>query len=296
MHKTGVVLLWINLVLAIIGTVLMMQYFTFRQTVLEEMHIAREKFVAGTDGLDDARTTNAQRRKDLQRARFGWGRYWNGVQTQVTNPATGQITAELGTSLGLAPPATPADKIPVMSAFQPSGDSFKFVGLFRVVDVGQNQARMEYVGALRTNQAASWNAGEWRFRDSLPEGQSSRFRDLETSFNVADEQLMERTANIRRQQEFVDDANSQLNQRVLELNGDPDIDAATAPELSIGLIQSVQDQSAVRNAQAVRVQQMRQTVDRLYQAILAVIDQNLQLESTASPVDRQAGLSVPELN
>jgi hypothetical protein len=218
---------------------------------------------------------------ELQRAMLSWGQIWNNVPVQIFNAQNGVLQLGIGQNAGLSMEGVQGNIAPTLYAFQPdpTGEGFLYVGQFKVTNITGTNATVQLTRLPRPNEVATWRPGAWRFRDEMPQGQVVRFDDLGVQITIATEQGNERLEKIKTEQANLAKAITQLDQRIAELNGLPNAPANAPEVLKKGLVASIQEEDASRNADLAELNRLRHDLFTKYNLMLKLKDDNLALEA-----------------
>ena len=277
MSTTGKVFAVLVFLLAIASVVMVGAYVSMRNAWMERVSKAKVAYESKLKQATSLRDKYDEVADRLQRKRLSWNRSWDQIDVTVKGANTGVIDASIGTNQGLKSLVAPggAPELPILYAFQPEGDGYKYVGEFRASSVGANQSSFKMMRTPKRGETKGWENGSWRFRDRVPYGELARYPDLIRQLTVKQEQLKKHGQNVKDQKKLAEDAQEQLDARISELRGDPE----AAPELGsryrLGYVESLRQASKTRNEQL-------QELDRLRLKLKAVHDQFnlLRVENT----------------
>lgn len=296
MHTLGKVLAVLVVIAAGVGAVFASKAYKVREGYLKKITEQNEQLAKNADQLEDLRAREQAMRSDLARLNLGWDRVWDGVGTQV-NPQDGSIVAAIGTNVGLMMPADQNQPVPVLHAFQPIPDgSYVYVGTFAAADIRENQSAFVPTFVPRPNDVATWQNGNWRFRSLVPAGYTDRFLGLNKRLNVYDQLLEAKTENLDAQTQLKLIAEQHLQERLKELNGNPDgqnADTDLPPEDVKGYVATITDVEEQRNDAWVTVDQLRRRLYNAHETMKELIEENRKLADSLPGADEANSAGAP---
>lgn len=278
MTKTGIVFAFLVVLLSGFAMYETAKFVTIRNAWMEKVETAEKSANQNVEEVAKQELLENTLLDELSRQQLGWGQFWS-AQTNLLDAGTGRLQVDLGTNQGLSGGAD-GSQLPTLYAFRPVDGGMEYAGAFKVTTLNANQAAMQLVDAPRPNEVQSWGlaggAQNWRFRTQIPGG-ISQFSDYNTQFVVADEKLQERLNNIDLQTKFAEKAEEQLQQRLAELNGDPNALNGLGDVFKLGLVESIQKEDMERNEALVRLGQLREELDQKWKQFEALKAENAAL-------------------
>lgn len=276
MHTLGKVFTWLTVVLAIGAIVLSVRLLDVRnswtqqvETVENDHTSLKEENQQLADDIAEQSRQLRTLRAELHRTTLLWGRFWNAPARPLA-PGQGTLQAEVGTNQGLSPQNQDA---PVtLHAFRPTqAGGYVYVGEFETTTVRENESALQATWRLRPGEAQNWRAGTWRFREAIPPDYQTRFLNLRTELNVADELFAAKQNYLRAQDDLIQTAGEHLRIRRQELLGDQN-----DPE-DKGLNGEVAAEEEARNQALAEVDQLRHQRENALNRIEDLIATNRQL-------------------
>ncbi len=296
MHLTGKIFAFFTLCLAV-GAIVMTAKVLDRQNEwnkkIEDSRKSYQKVAAEVPGV---RSQVDQLEEDLSLLRLDWGKQWDNVETHVNDKESGILNIGIGRNNIQGRKAGDETIYPTLYAFQPEGDGMVYVGAFRVVTMDANRAAVQLMRPPRPGEADSWKPGRWRFRDGFPAALEGRLGDLLISLTVLEERVKARRLNLAIQQKSVTKAQQLLDQRLKELNGDPDAPAETGDVYRKGLVESLRIAQDKRDEALAEVQKLREQLHTLYGKFEALLAENEQLETKLRPATQTGQLKTSAKN
>lgn len=285
MSKTGKFFLVLNLLMGIGAIYVIGGYVSMRNAWQQRVEKAQSAYVKKRESIDTTKQAYNEAAETMTRKRLAWGRSngWEKVGVTITDPNRGLIQAAIGTNKGLTLPvsvdggATPATK-PILYAFQPTADGgYEYVGEFQATTIDANRSAFELTRAVRPGEGQTWKPGGWRFRDRVPSGQLARFTELEVQIDQATELLKERQVNIKTQDNLLKVAKEQLQDRLKELNGNPESPDLLGEVTKKGLVESIRLNDQKRNENLNELNRLRLKLKSLHDQFLKLKQDNVEL-------------------
>ncbi len=214
---------------------------------------------------------------ELERMNRDWGtdfRAAGGVPSQLLNPADGKLEVQLGMGAGL-------QEKQLVHGFEIQGDgSSLYRGPFMVSGPPQaERSALQPAWRIRPGEPATWQAGRWRWRSSVPAGSSQLFDKLMGDFTRSDEALGDRNASIAIQDKLIADATVALQRRESELVGGDDLpkEEVLPPEFRLGLVSTLEAVEEERNSVLLKIDALRREVREARDAVVQLQQENLAL-------------------
>ena len=207
-----------------------------------------------------------------------WGRPLSANNVIVNNAQPGQISADIGTLKGLKVPG--AEDAPVVYGFfaPPNGPS-KFIGPFKVVQLGDSNSTLQFTKYPRQGDIASWPQGTWRFWQFLPTQFSNRFEVQWNALLQADERLGQaqrlHQAMIAQKQRSQD----QIEERENELTGGDKLPMqGNLPQEDLeGLVAALGTAEQNRNTVLLAVDTLRKQIHAAQVKLQGLVDESRKL-------------------
>ncbi len=228
----------------------------------------------------DLRTTTAQRNnvlRELELMNREWGtdfRAAGGRPTQMLAPAEGRLEVGLGAGSGLV-----EKQLVHGFEIQPDGKAV-YRGPFTVFGPPQaERSAMQPAWRIRPGEPAEWQAGNWRWRSSIPSGYTQHFDEVMLNFTKSDETLADRLAGIITQDRLIAEATQALQRRQAELLGGDELakDEIIPAEFRLGLVSTLEATEEERNGVLLEIDDLRKKVRAARDAVLRLQQENLAL-------------------
>lgn len=219
----------------------------------------------------------AAKKEEVQRAVFGWERYWPAVTVDRARQA-GTLVVKLGAQ------QQGIKQNDVIYLFQPSADgaSNVYVGPFKVSASQETAEGTQYAVTpfwrFRQGEDTNWRPGpNWRVRTNIPKQFKTSLATYEAQFLLKDEAIAAQQEHLAIQQENKAGAERQLQLRTKELNGDPELEpkkASLDKFVVEGLQKAVADSEVDRDSVLKDVDQLRRAVKQTRDEIERVKAEN----------------------
>lgn len=297
MHTSGKVLVFLVLIAGAASTVLTSKLIQVRNSWTVKAQRFDEQYAQTASDLEKQTKDFLTLRNEIESALREWGAT-TAVNTQIADQTTGRMQIDAGTNFGLKDQA-------LIHGFQllPDGTSI-YRGPFTVTSAQADQAVVVPAWRLRrgevqgTAEAPGWQGGTWRWRSVVPSGYSTRVDDQRIAFLKSEQTLDDRNHSLAIQQRLVADAQRQLQLRVAELVGGPELpqDPALAPEDREGLLSPLKATEEERNKLLLEIAALREAVRAERNAVQRLQSENQviagQLPQPAAVISgRDSGVS-----
>jgi len=283
MHITGKLLGIVLMVLAGAGFVFAAHLVDVRGKWMVQLQKIKADNQKIADQLVAARLERDQAKAALDRDILRWDRIWTNVAAQF-NPPNNNLVANAGA------PKEIQQNSPLF-AFQlgKNGDS-SYVGSFVLTQAQPNLCILRPTFRVREEDVPNWAGASWRFRTMIPSSFATRIAGLEGELLRNDELLAKQENNLKIQNELVEAAKHQREERLAELLGDP---KANPPVL--GLVAGTTEADDRRNAALVEVDELRREISAANKRVAELIRDNTELAKTlqARSVQGQTAMAEP---
>jgi hypothetical protein len=219
--------------------------------------------------------------QELGRLQTTWGQSWS-APGQVLNAQNAAIAVGAGTAAGLPDVSVGPAKNMFLFVEDPQGTS-RYVGEFRLL---QSQADQSGFALARNYQypdeGAGWQlpAGAWRIRQLVPSSWPQSFTELDTQYSLAMQGLDHQQNLLRIQTEQLAASQAVLDQRLAELNGDPQPPEGASQDVIDGVVLTIRNEETLRNADLQLLDALRHdykrkvdTLNKLLAANQTAVDQ-----------------------
>lgn len=275
MNIFGKICLWLVVLGSIGAVVLTTRLLATRNAWMTQNQKLEDEFLKNQEEIAKRTAELKLKRDDLTRLMLDWDRDWDDVATQIVDSAIGTLQIQVGTTRGLQ------DK-QVVWAFQKNQDgSSQLAGEFKVTAVRDEQAILAPNWRLRPGDTQGWQPGNWRIRSMVPSHFGEALTTMEVGLLVADEDLGAKKDDVVLQTKMVADATAELDQRMKEINGQPQNEGKELPtEIIKGFLATMLDEEELRNAALAAVDQLVHDLKHTTESIQRIHKINQQLVNT----------------
>lgn len=252
MHVLGKVFLGLTIVLAGVDAYLATLLVGHRQHWEKQIENVQAEVAQTHENLVATRDRVRGLELELNRIHDTWGQYWTTPPGRPLNAQTGVFVIGGGSALGLPQPAAGAPAPPVYLFSEEADGSSRFLGEFRLTDVQADQAggQIPHQPPLPPEIAGlqQYAGTPIRVRESVPSAWRSATADLYAQFAVAEQNLTFQANQLQIQNEELAKSQAILDQRLAELNGDPQPPEGASQEVIDGLVLTIRKEETSRNA------------------------------------------------
>jgi cell division protein FtsB len=252
MHVLGKVFLGLTIVLAVFDAYLATLLLGHRAHWQQQIEKAQTDYAQTHETLVATRDKVRGLELAVNRIQDTWGQYWSVPQGRPLNAQVGSFAIGGGAALGIPqPPASgPA---PIVYLFSEEADgSSRFLGGFRMTEVQADQAsgQIPHQPPMPPEIAGLQQYGGTpiRVRETVPSAWRSALGDFYAQYAVAEQNLTFQANQLRIQNEQLVKSQAILDQRLAELNGDPQPPEGASQEVIDGLVLTIRKEENARNA------------------------------------------------
>ena len=251
---------------------------------------AEQAATQSAEGLPALETRELALRGRMREANAGFGDIL--YERNPTFDPQGNVALNLGTQDGLSDGSVAGgDPASIVHLFAPTGggEATVYVGSFQVDQATERQSQLSPTFVVQTGEPQSWpvGQGEWRVRVEVPPSRASSFIDRDASLVKIRERLRNRSNELDKQREGIQDARDTLAAEEQKLLGDPAAPAIEdAPEIQAGLIATLTDEDLDRAEALVELDRLRRAVKNASDRLQAALKENVELAGqlpTAAP-------------
>lgn len=223
------------------------------------------------------RKQHLELQQELGRYQTTWGKSWSGLAGQVMNAQNGVVAVGAGTAAGL-PDVSGGVAAKNMFLFVDDAEGTShFIGEFKL---GQSQADQSGFALARDfmypDEGLGWQipAGTWRIRQLVPSSWPEGFTELGTQYSLAMQGLDHQQHLLRIQTEQLAASQEVLDQRLAELNGDPQPPEGASQDVIDGVVLTIRKEETLRNADLELLDRLRHDYKRKIDELNALLAAN----------------------
>jgi hypothetical protein len=252
MNVWGKVFLGITIVLAVVDAYLATLLLGHRAHWQRQIETAQTDYEQTHESLVTTRDRVQTLELEVNRIQDTWGQYWSVPQGRPLNAQAGSFVISGGAALGLPqPPASGPAPIVYLFSEEADGTS-KFLGGFRLSDVQADQAagQIPHQPPMPPEIAAiqQYAGTPLRVRETVPSAWRSALGDFYAQYAVAEQNLSFQANQLQIQTAELAKSQAILDQRLAELNGDPQPPEGASQEVIDGLVLTIRKEETARNA------------------------------------------------
>lgn len=268
MHVLGKVLLWLCVVLLIPASlVLTTMVLDVRHRWLKDVADRQARIEQGLQQIQETQQRVRALEEQRQALVQDWGDVWNAPNSQVQPGTAGAIELGVGASSNL-PQRGPEGKIdPAVYVFAETPGSSQYLGEFTVTDIRPSQAVARLTRTPYPKETESWPRGTFHVRSTLPANWLAMIADLQGQQVIADSILVDQRLELEIRNQLIKSSQATLDQRMSELNGNPQANPEAGDEVKDGLVESLRKYSTARDLQLAEVDRLRRKMVEEYNTL-----------------------------
>jgi hypothetical protein len=252
MNVWGKVFLGLTIVLAAADAYLAALLLGHRAHWQQQIEQAQTDYEQTHQSLLTARDRVQALQLEVNRIQDTWGQYWTVPQGRPLNAQVGSFVIDGGAALGLPqPPASGPAPIVYLFSEEADGTS-RFLGGFRLSDVQAEQAagQIPHQPPMPPEIAGiqQYAGTPIRVREAVPSAWRSALGDFYAQYAVAEQNLSFQANQLQIQTGELAKSQAILDQRLAELNGDPQPPEGASQEVIDGLVLTIRKEETDRNA------------------------------------------------
>lgn len=289
MNILGKVFLWLSVVMAAVSIYLTTMLLDIRQKWLTEVEQRQAKVEESVVQLADARRRVRTAEESRQQLVHDWGELWS-AQARLQPGGTGAMEVSIGSDAGLPQKAEGSDVDPAVYVFAENAGQVQYLGEFRVSAIRPDRAVLQPSRPPAPQEVATWpQAANVHIRGTLPHNWLTVVADLDAQQVVAQTNLETQQLQLEILNKQIAASQQALDQRLAELNGDPEAPPGASQEVVNGLVQTLRLSDSARNEKLGAVDALRQELDATYVRLMQTLEANrsmtrsLQDSQTARP-------------
>ena len=277
MHTIGKVFLGLIVVFLVPAALLLTaRLINTRNHWMQQISTNRETLEQNAKSIAEKEQKLDTLRANLAQQRLSWDTMFPAPNSGAD--AQGVLTVGVGPQrgFGVVPEGAPQ---PIIHAFMPQPDgSSVYVGPFQIIAAQGNQSQLKPMFQVFAGETANWPRGTWRLWQVIPSQAPSRVVALTNEIVKAREALAARKSTLEDQKRAVAQAQAALETRQGELFGNPQAtEIENHPEITAGLIPTLRESDAARNAELAELDRLRRAVADAYQRLTNLVAQNQRL-------------------
>jgi hypothetical protein len=252
MNVWGKVFLGFTIVLAAVDAYLATLLLGHRAHWQQQIEQAQSDYTQTHESLVAARERVRNLELDVNRIQDTWGQYWTVPQGRPINAQAGSFVIEGGSALGLPQPGG-TGPAPIVYIFTEEGDgTSKFLGGFRLSEVQADYSagQIPHQPPMPPEVAGiqQYAGTPIRVRETVPSAWRSALGDFYAQYAVAEQNLSFQANQLQIQTAELAKSQAILDQRLAELNGDPQPPEGASQEVIDGLVLTIRKEETARNA------------------------------------------------
>ena len=267
MHKSGTILTWFVVVLAVVAVGLAVKMFNVQNSWAKRAGELQEQIARTEQQLEEKTAQLKQLRAELDRETIVWDRYWTGVRATV-QPNGLIATENLGTNQGLGGFDAANRPAPIVHLFGESADGQTvYAGSFAVTELREQQAMLQPSQFLAHNPQQLAQFTLWRVRSTIPQSYRDALTEAHNALIDTQRVLADKQRHLQTQEQIIADSQKVRDLRLGELNGD-------ANGQQPGLVAQIRQTETERNQELAELDQLRREAHNLHQRIVSLVEQN----------------------
>ncbi len=297
MHVLGKVLLGFVVVGALAAIFLTTMLLDARGHWQQRVDAARAAFENAEEQLAAQRVIANSLQLEVDRLQVGWGQTVLAPNSQTLNAQQGVVSIGAGSQRGVGtrrdannPQATTINQVYIFrpdeneaqASAPESTPPSQFLGAFTLQNVEPGSAEAVLIRPPYSDE--QFPGGTWRVREIIPHGYATQMQELYTRQIAAEARLQRMKYDIARLNEQRDASMQLLQERMKELNGDPDLMEASDLQRA-GYVQAMRDRMTERDQLLQRLHELRLERRLKLEALQAL---NEQIQQRANRYAQQA--------
>jgi heme exporter protein D len=277
MHILGKVLLWLCVVLLIPTLVLITMTLDVRHRWLTDVAERQRRVENGLKQIAETQKKVRNLEEQRQALVHAWGDVWTSPNSQVQQGAVGALELGVGASSGLPHRRQGADVDPPVFVFADTPNGSQYLGEFNVTDIRPGQAIARMARAPYPQETSTWPNGTYRIRGTIPANWQETFVVLQHQLASASAALVDQQLELATRKQMVKNSQATLDQRMAELNGNPNAPADAGDIVRDGLVASVRKYESLRDQQLSTVDRLRRKMINEYNRLRHTISRCVEM-------------------
>jgi hypothetical protein len=280
MHTLGKVLMFFVIVGALAGTYLAARLLDTRSGWMAKVEAGAVQYEKNTLDLVAAERRASERENEVNRLQFAYNRYWTAPNSAVVQ---GTTTVELGVGTNVAD----FGRVPNVHLFalDPQGAS-QYLGQFVIDQLDADRSGATLNRAPYPGETEQWPQGPmmFRVRAAIPSPWGEEFTELWSHYGSTVQNYDSEQGLLRRQQEALQAATAQLDERMQELQGHTD----AAPDADVierlGIVEAMRLAEIDRDATLEQLDALRREYSAKWRQLEALLESNRQRRESLNDV------------
>ena len=276
MHTVGKIFAWTTALLALVAVYFIGRGLYTQTNWTRSVGEVVDKVEDTEERLAAAEANVAARRASFERSNTNWGDLTVITPDRVQVAPNGRLRVQAGSTANFAGRGAQVNRA-IVHAFAVDQDgSARYIGPFGLVAQNEGQSELAPAFTQKPNEVRTWNPGSaWRFRTVVPASLYGQFVGLDGEVATQIEALRTQREIMGLQEATIAQADVSIEGRRKELFGDPQApDLEPAPELRDGLVGTLVDVQADRDAALAELDRLRRAVKNAYERLTTLLAEN----------------------
>lgn len=273
MHNIGTALLVICILAALVGTYESTLLLDIRHKWLTEIEQRQKKIADGAVQIADARRRVRDLEEQRQRLTHAWGDVWQAPNARPQPGGAGVIDLDAGSNAGF-PQKQGENPPPSVYLFADNSGQTNFIGEFAVTASRGDASVVQLTRPPYPQEVAKWPQGGYHARNQLPQDWLTMMAGLQAEQIVAESNLQAQMLQLQILNNQIKASQEALDQRLAELNGNPNAPPGASEDVMIGLVATIRKSEVERNTVLANVDRLRRELVATYDSMRYTLDQN----------------------
>jgi len=294
MSGLGKVFLGLTIVLAAADAYFVAVLHAHRSKWQQDIEKSRGDLAVAEESVKDLRARVLDKQNQLARIEAVWGRFPDNRQEgqdpeiglahldvpqggRVLNAQAGTLAVNAGVQAGITPPTEQAPSVVYVFADEPDGAS-QYLGEVALTEVLPDQAAgtLTQQPPLPTavDALAHLQGQLLRVRETIPSSWRSQFDDYFARHAVINQRLLFQLNQLEIQTKELAKSQAIHDQRLAELNGDPQPPQGASQQVIDGLVLTIRDEETARNGELEQLDTLRHDFARKIELLNDLVRQN----------------------
>ena len=275
MNTLGKILMGLLIVCLMVATYFTTGVLKARSTWLQKIEATSEKIAKAQEDAKSAKKQFEDARNLVHWENDNWGKAYTAPNSGPAPAGDGSIELGAGSNVGIGRGQQDPTKLPIVHVFGTDDKSQSvYIGDFQLTEVRQDTAGGKLTRPPFAGEVQSWPRGEYRVRESVPHDNLSAIDSLRTLILLAEQNVQHEEAALAFQNENITASQAALDQRMSELNGQPEAPDKAGPDVKDGLVQSMRREETARNALVKQVDALRRELSDMHLQLTTTLSEN----------------------